>query len=108
MERMPRGVYPQEFREQAVELAQTEGLSMREAARRLSMPLGSRKNWVNAARAGKLASTASSDSARSSDCAASKSASSRRRRIRSTIYRRRGTSSIANLTASARNSGVCC
>lgn len=54
MERMPRGVYTQEFREQAVKLVETEGLSMREAARRLSMPVGSLKNWVNAARAGKL------------------------------------------------------
>lgn len=51
MERMPRGVYTQEFREQAVKLAETEGLSMREAARRLSIPVGSLKNWVNAARA---------------------------------------------------------
>lgn len=54
MERLPRGVYTQEFREQAVKLAHTEGLSMREAARRLSIPVGSLKNWVNAARAGKL------------------------------------------------------
>ena len=33
MERMPRGVYTPEFREQAVKLVEIEGLSMREAAR---------------------------------------------------------------------------
>uniref|UniRef100_A0ABX1N5X2 Transposase n=1 Tax=Aromatoleum buckelii TaxID=200254 RepID=A0ABX1N5X2_9RHOO len=54
MERMPRGVSTQEFREQAVKLVESEGLSMREVARRLSIPIGSMKNWVNAARAGKL------------------------------------------------------
>jgi transposase len=54
MERMPRRVYTQEFREQAVKLVEAEGLSMREAARRLSMPVGSLKNWLHAARAGKL------------------------------------------------------
>ena len=54
MERMPRGVYTAEFREQAVKLVEIERLSMREAARRLSMPVGSLKNWVLAARAGKL------------------------------------------------------
>jgi transposase len=54
MEQIPRGVYTQEFREQAVKLVEVEGLSSREAARRLSIPPGSLKNWVQAARAGKL------------------------------------------------------
>lgn len=54
MERIPRGIYTQEFREQAVKLVETEGLSIKEAARRLSLPLGSLKNWLYAARAGKL------------------------------------------------------
>jgi putative transposase len=54
MEQIPRGVYTQEFREQAVKLVEVEGLSSREAARRLSIPPGSLKNWVHAARAGKL------------------------------------------------------
>jgi transposase len=35
-------------------LVEAEGLSMREAARRLSMPVGRLKNWLHAARAGKL------------------------------------------------------
>lgn len=51
---MPRGVCTQELREPAVKLLATEGLSMREAARQLSMLVGSLKNWVNAARASKL------------------------------------------------------
>jgi transposase len=54
MEQVPRGVYTQEFREQAVKLVEVEGLSSREAARRLSIPPGSLKNWLHAARAGKL------------------------------------------------------
>jgi putative transposase len=54
MEQIPRGVYAQEFREQAVKLVEAEGLSSREAARRLSIPPGSLKNWVHAARAGTL------------------------------------------------------
>lgn len=44
MERIPRGVYSPEFRDQAVKLVEVEGLSMREAARRLSMPTASLKN----------------------------------------------------------------
>lgn len=54
MERIPRGVYSPEFREQAVKLVEVEGLSIREAARRLSMPAASLKNWMTAARTGKL------------------------------------------------------
>ena len=54
MEQIPRGVYTQEFREQAVKLVEVEGLSSREAARRLSIPPGSLKNWLHAAWAGKL------------------------------------------------------
>ena len=54
MERIPRGVYTKEFREQAVKLVEAEGLSIREAARRLSLPVGSLKNWLYAARTGTL------------------------------------------------------
>lgn len=54
MERIPRGVYTQEFREQAVKLVEAEGLAVVEAARRLSIPVGSLKNWLHAARTGKL------------------------------------------------------
>ena len=54
MERIPRGVYTKEFREQAVKLVEAEGLSIREAARRLFVPVGSLKNWFYAARTGTL------------------------------------------------------
>ena len=54
MERLPRGIYTQEFREQAVRLVDVDGLPIKEAARRLSLPVGSLKNWLYAARAGKL------------------------------------------------------
>jgi len=53
MERIPGRIYAQEFRDKAVKLVQAEGLSMWEAARRLSMPVGSLKNWLQAARAWK-------------------------------------------------------
>jgi transposase len=54
MERTPKGVYTQEFREQAVELMEREGLTLSETARRLSMPKGTLKNWVEASAKGKL------------------------------------------------------
>lgn len=54
MERMPRGVYTQEFREQAVRLHEVEGLTILEVAKRLSLPGGTLKNWVYAARRGEL------------------------------------------------------
>jgi transposase len=54
MERIPRGVYTQEFREQAVKLVQVDGLSIVEAGRRLSVPAGGLKKWLQTARAGKL------------------------------------------------------
>ncbi len=54
MERIPRGVYTQKFREQAVKLVQVEGVGIAEASRRLSLPVGSLKKWLLTARAGKL------------------------------------------------------
>jgi transposase len=54
MERIPRGIYTQEFREQAIRLVEEDGLPIKEAARRLSLPVGSLKNWLYAAREGKL------------------------------------------------------
>ena len=55
MERLPRGVYSPELREQAVRLYQEEEITIPELAKRLSIPKGTLKNWVSAARAGKLA-----------------------------------------------------
>ena len=55
MERIPKGVYTPEFRAEAVKLVEAEGLSIDQAAKRLSVPKSSLSNWVRAARAGKLA-----------------------------------------------------
>lgn len=54
MERLPKGVYSPEFREQAVRLHEADGLAIPEVAGRLSLPGGALKNWVYAARRGKL------------------------------------------------------
>jgi transposase len=54
MKRLPKGTYTKEFREQAVGLVTQEGLSVPEAARRLSLPKGTLANWVKAAKAGTL------------------------------------------------------
>ena len=54
MERIPRGIYTQEFRAQAVRLHEVEGLTIPEVAKRLSLPGGTLKNWVYAARRDEL------------------------------------------------------
>ena len=54
MARIPHGQYTQELREEAVRMAEVEKLGLRETARRLSIPTGTLKNWVNAARNGRL------------------------------------------------------
>ena len=54
MERIPHGVYTPEFRSEAVKLVEQEGLSVDQAAKRLSMPKSSLGNWVRATRSGKL------------------------------------------------------
>ncbi len=40
MERIPRGIYTQEFRAQAVRLHEVDGLTIAEVAKRLSLPGG--------------------------------------------------------------------
>lgn len=55
MKRLPKAVYTQEFRDQAVKLVLTEGLSASEAARRLSISIKTLSYWLRAAREGKLA-----------------------------------------------------
>ena len=54
MERIPRGKYTNEFRQEAVKLVKQDGLSWKEAARRLSLPPSTLGNWVKADNAGKL------------------------------------------------------
>jgi transposase len=56
MERLPKGKYTKEFREEAVKLVTEEGLSVPEAGRRLSLPPSTIANWLKAYKAGKLGS----------------------------------------------------
>lgn len=46
MEKLPRQVYTREFRQQAVEMITRDGLSLTEAARRLSISPKTLMNWV--------------------------------------------------------------
>jgi transposase len=54
MERLPRGKYTKEFREEAVKLITEEALSYPEAGRRLQLAPTTLMNWVKASKAGKL------------------------------------------------------
>jgi transposase len=54
MERIPRGRYTKEFREEAVKLITEEKLSLPEAGRRLSIAPQTIGNWVKAFKAGRL------------------------------------------------------
>ena len=54
MERLPRGRYTKEFREEAVKLITQEKLSLPEAGRRLSLPPSTLANWVKQFKAGRL------------------------------------------------------
>lgn len=52
---LPRTQYSQEFREQSVKFFKESGLTLVEAANRLSLPKGTLKNWVYADKRGELA-----------------------------------------------------
>ena len=54
MERLPKGKYTKEFREEAVKLVTEGGLRIPEAGRRLSLPPSTIANWIKAYKAGKL------------------------------------------------------
>jgi transposase len=54
MERLPRGRYTKEFREEAVKLITEEKLSFPEAGRRLNLAPSTLLNWVKAQKAGRL------------------------------------------------------
>ena len=54
MEKLPRAQYSPEFREQAVRTYRESGLTLEAAAKRLSLPKGTLKNWIYAAEQGKL------------------------------------------------------
>ena len=48
--------YTHEFKAEAVKLVLNQGLSLREAAKRLSIPKGTLTNWVSNAKGGVVAS----------------------------------------------------
>jgi transposase len=54
LERIPRQFYTQEFKEEAVQLVVTGGLSIAEVGRRLSLSPQTLRNWINNQQAGKL------------------------------------------------------
>jgi transposase len=54
MERIPRGIYTRELREEAVKLVTEEGLKIPEVGRRLSIAPSTIRYWVKADREGKL------------------------------------------------------
>ena len=53
-QRIPKAIYSKEFREQAVKHVMEEGLSAKEAARRLTLPVSTLAHWVKVAQTGKL------------------------------------------------------
>lgn len=53
-EQLPKQVYTNEYRAQAVLLVTRDGLSIAETARRLSMSLKTLANWVKRAKEGQL------------------------------------------------------
>jgi len=53
MKGIPQGRYTKEFREEAVKMVMDGGMSLPEAARRLSLPPSTLGNWVKAHKAGK-------------------------------------------------------
>jgi len=54
MERLPYGRYTKEFRQEAAKQVLEDGLSVHEAANRLSLASTTLSNWVKAYKAGKL------------------------------------------------------
>ena len=54
MERVPKGIYTKEFKEEAVKLVTEAGLSIPEVARRLSVGKSTIEYWVRKAKTGTL------------------------------------------------------
>jgi transposase len=54
MERIPRGIYTKELREEAVKLVSVGGVSIPEVGRRLSISVSTIRYWVKASKEGKL------------------------------------------------------
>ena len=53
-ETLPRQVFTPEFRQQAVEMIEREGITIAEASRRLSISVKTLANWVSRAKRGDL------------------------------------------------------
>ena len=60
MKRGPQGRYTKELREEAVKMVLEEKLSVPEAARRLSLPPSTLRNWIKLHKEGKLGKVGSS------------------------------------------------
>ena len=54
IERIPKGKFSREFREEAVRMVVEENLSIPEVGRRLQLPPSTIRNWVKAHKEGKL------------------------------------------------------
>ena len=54
MKGIPQGRYTKEFREEAVKMVLDGGISLPEAARRLTLPPSTLRYWVKVHRGGKL------------------------------------------------------
>ncbi|AKH38288.1 MULTISPECIES: transposase [Nitrosomonas] len=54
MEQLPRTRYSQDFRDQSIKFFKESGLTLVEAAKQLSVPEWTFKNWVYAGRQGEL------------------------------------------------------
>ncbi|MBM4208707.1 MAG: transposase [Gammaproteobacteria bacterium] len=50
MQQLPKAAYSPDFRDRAVKLHLDENLTITEISKRLSLPKGTLKNWVAAAR----------------------------------------------------------
>jgi len=55
MEKVPKGTYTKEFKEEAARMVTEQGLSISEVGRRLSIPKSTIANWVRSAEKGILA-----------------------------------------------------
>ena len=55
MEKIPKGTYTKEFKEEAAKMVTEQGLSIPEVGRRLSIPKSTIANWVKLAKGGTLA-----------------------------------------------------
>ena len=58
MEKVPKGIFTKEFKEEAVKMVTEGGLTIPEVGRRLSIPKSTLAHWVKIAKEGRLSDTA--------------------------------------------------